>query len=70
MGIFSTSIEEISRKCILTLEGGHKVIATLTMPKPKKPIFLEEMERRFVEEFNKSQPHAVNKVVGIHILRN
>ncbi len=58
------------RKCVLTLEGGHKVVATLTIPTPTKPVFPEEMERRLVAEINKSQPHMKNKCVGIHIMRN
>ena len=62
--------ELITRKCVLTLEGGYKIVAELTMPKPTKPIFQEEMERRLVDELNQSQPHAVNKVVKCHLLRN
>lgn len=62
--------EKISRKCIITLEGGYKIQATLTILKPTKPIFPEEMERKFIEDFNKSQPRAAHKAVGVHILRN
>lgn len=46
------------------------MIADLYFPKPTKPIFPDEMERKMVEEFNKSQPHAVHKAVSVHILRN
>jgi hypothetical protein len=28
------------------------------------------MERQFIENFNDSQPHLVNKVVKCHIMRN
>jgi len=63
-------IEQESRRAILTLEGGTKIQVTLYFPKSRKPIFPDEMERKFVEEFNKSQPYAVNKVVSVHILRN
>jgi hypothetical protein len=28
------------------------------------------MERQFIENFNNSQPHLVNKVVKCHIMRN
>lgn len=50
--------------------GGHKVVGTLSMPKPKKAMFSDEMERNFVKSFNESQPNAVNKAVSAHILRN
>ena len=62
--------EKITRRCLLTLDGGAKIQAVLTMPKPTKPIFPEQMERQFIENFNKSQPFAVNKVVKCHIMRN
>ena len=50
--------------------GGYKVVGTLSMPKPKKAMFPEEMERNFIKSFNESQPNAVNKAVSVHILRN
>ena len=59
-----------TRKCVLTLEGGRKVTATLTIPTPTKPVFPEQLERRIVADFNKSQPHIANKVVSVHIMRN
>lgn len=62
--------EKITRRCLLTLDGGAKIQAVLTMPKPTKPIFLKEMERQFIKSFNESQPLAVNKVVKCHIMRN
>lgn len=62
--------EKISRRCLLTLDGGAKIQAVLTMPKPTKPIFPKEMERQIIENFNNSQPHLVNKVVKCHIMRN
>ena len=62
--------EKISRRCLLTFDGGAKIQAVLTMPKPTKPIFPEQMERNIIENFNKSQPLAVNKVVKCHIMRN
>ena len=64
------SFEQISRRCLLTLDGGAKIQAVLTMPKPTKPIFPEQMERKFIEDFNNSQPLAKNKVVKCHIMRN
>ena len=62
--------EKISRRCLLTLDGGAKIQAVLTIPKPTKPIFPKEMERQFIESFNESQPNMVNKVIKCHIMRN
>lgn len=60
----------ITRKCLLTFDGGAKIQAVLTMPKPTKPIFPKEIEREFIKDFNESQPTAVHKVVKCHIMRN
>ncbi len=62
--------ETITRKCVMTLEGGFRFIADITIPKPTKPTFPEVMERRLVEQFNKSQPMMRSKAVRCHILRN
>ena len=62
--------EMITRRCLLTLDGGAKIQAVLTMPKPTKPIFPEEMERQFINSFNESQPNMVHKVIKCHIMRN
>ena len=62
--------EKISRRCLLTLDGGAKIQAVLTMPKPTKPIFPKEMERLFVKQLNESQPNAAHKVIKCHIMRN
>ena len=62
--------EKITRRCLLTLDGGAKIQAVLTIPKPTKPIFPKEMERQFIKCFNESQPNAVHKVVKCHIMRN
>ena len=62
--------EKISRRCLLTLDGGAKIQAVLTMPKPTKPIFPEEMERQFINSFNESQQNVVHKVIKCHIMRN
>ena len=60
----------ITRRCIITLSGGHKVQATLSIPQPRKPLFMEQLEEQFIKEFNRSQTHAVNKAVKVHIMRN
>ena len=62
--------EMITRRCLLTLDGGTKIQAVLTMPKPTKPIFPKEMERQFIKSINESQPNAVHKVVNCNIMRN
>ena len=63
-------IEEIQRRCLITLSDGSKIQATITIPKPTKPTFPEYMEREFIKNFNNSQPLAKNKVVKCHIVRN
>lgn len=60
----------ITRRCIITLSGGHKVQATLSIPQPRKPLFMEQLEEQFIKEFNRSQPHAAVKAVKVHIMRN
>ena len=60
----------ITRRCLLTLDGGAKIQAVLTMPKPTKPIFPKEMESQLVKQLNESQPNAVHKVVKCYIMRN
>lgn len=54
----------------MTFSDGSKIQTTIYMKKPTKPIFPEQMERDIIENFNKSQPFAVNKVVKCHIMRN
>ena len=54
----------------MTLSDGSKIQATITIPKPTKQIFPEQMERNIIENFNKSQPNAVHKVIKCHIMRN
>lgn len=60
----------ITRRCIITLSVGHRLQATLSIPQPRKPLFMEQLEEQFIKEFNRSQPHAVNKAVKVHIMRN
>lgn len=54
----------------MTLSDGSKIQATITIPKPTKPIFPEQMEREFIKNINNSKPLAKNKVVKLHIMRN
>ena len=63
-------IEQITRRCLITLSDGSKIQATITIPKPTKPIFPEQIERMIIEKFNNQQPHMANKVVKLHIMRN
>ena len=63
-------IEQITRRCLLTFSDGSKIQATITIPKPTKPIFPKELERQSVKQLNESQPNAVHKVVKCHIMRN
>lgn len=62
--------EQITRRCLMTLSDGSKIQTTITIPKPTKPIFPEQMERKFIEKFNNQQPLTANKVVKLHIMRN
>lgn len=60
----------IERKAILTLDNAAKIEAVITMPSPRKAMFHEEIQKKFVEDFNKAQPYAVHKLVKVHIMRN
>ncbi len=54
----------------MTLSNGSKIQATITIPKPTKPIFPEQMEREFIKNINNSLHLAKNKVIKCHIMRN
>ena len=54
----------------MTLSDGSKTQATITIQKPTKPIFPEQMERKFIEKFNSHHPLMTNKVVKLHIMGN
>ena len=58
------------RTAILTLDNGHRARAEVLLPGTDKPVWHADLERRLVRDFNKSQPHAVHKVVKIHLLRS
>ena len=58
-------------KVILLFDEGSKVVGELlSVPPRKQRETQEEYEQRFCADFNMSQPNAVHKVVGCHILRN
>lgn len=62
--------EQITRRCLMTLSDGSKIQATITIPKPTKPTFPEQMERKLVKRFNKLQPNMANKIIRCHLMRN
>lgn len=57
------------RTAILTFDNGQRVRAEILIPKSDRPIFHNDLERRFIEDFHKSQPNAAHKLVKVHILR-
>lgn len=59
----------VTRRALLTLSNGSRIMSQLQIP-PHKAIFLDQLEKTFIKEFNRSQPHLQNKVVKIHIMRN
>lgn len=63
-------IEEITRRCLITLSDASKIQATITIPKPTKSIFPYQIERQFIEIFNESFTNMVNKAIKCHIMRN
>ena len=54
----------------MTFSDGSKIQATITITKPTKPIFPNEIERQFIKRFNESNQNAVHKVIKCHIMRN
>ena len=40
------------------MSDGRKIQATITIPKPTKPIFPEQIEQEFIKNFNNSQALA------------
>lgn len=60
----------VTRRALLTLSNGSRIMSQLRIPSPHKAIFPDQMERTLVKEFNRNQPHLQNKVVKIHIMRN
>lgn len=60
----------VTRRALLALSNGSRIMPQLRIPSPHKAIFLDQTERTLVKEFNRNQPHLQNKVVKIHIMRN
>lgn len=60
----------VTHRALLTLSNGSRIMSQLRISSPHKAIFLGQMERTLVKEFNRNQPHLQNKVVKIHIMRN
>ena len=58
-----------SRTAILTFSNGKRVRAEVLLPTSGKPLCIEDVERNMVRNFPKTQPHAVHKLVKVHILR-
>ena len=61
-------------KAVVTFDNGQRIVAEIRPlvqgGQVRRPKFWAEWERDFVEQWNKSQPKAVHKVVKAHILRN
>lgn len=57
------------RTAILTFDNGQRVRVEILIPKSDRPIFHNDLERRFIEDFHKSQPNTAHKLVKVHILR-
>lgn len=58
-------------KIIMYFSSGDKFIGDLLTPPTRKERETQaELEERIAKEFNRSQPHCVNKVTKCKILRN
>ena len=58
------------RTVILTFDNGQRVRAEVLIPKSDRATWHDDIERRFIREWHKSQPNAAHKLVKVHILRN
>lgn len=60
-------------KAVVTFDTGQRLVVDVLPLRDgvvRRNKFWTEWERDFVEQWNKSQPGAVHKVVKAHILRN
>ena len=62
--------KKVKRTAIVTFQDGSKMKMVLYLKEKCLSIFPDKNKRIFVQAFNKSQPHLVNKAVSCHILRN
>ena len=58
------------RTAIITFDNGQRVRAEVLIPKSDRETWHDDIERRFIREWHKSQPNAAHKLVKVHILRN
>lgn len=58
------------RTAILTFDNGQRVRADVLIHKSDRATWHDDIERRFIREWHKSQPNAAHKLVKVHILRN
>ena len=57
------------RTAILTFDNGQRVRAEVLIPKSDRATWHDDIERRFIREWHKSQPNAAHELVKVHILR-
>lgn len=60
----------VKRNGIMILSNGSRIKATFKKIFQKRWYTQADYEAELVEQFNKSQPRMVNKVVKIHLMRN
>lgn len=63
-------------RALITFSNGASVKADILRLPPQKnrrrtaPLTQQEKEQLIMEHWNRTQPHAVNKVVWVHLFRN
>lgn len=68
--LFFNKENQVTRRCVFTLDNGFKFLATFHFQKTGEPMRLEQMEEEAVKRFNEQQPKMVHKVVKCHLMRN
>lgn len=57
-------------KAILTFDEGSKIIADILTPPARKECETQsEYEHRICKAWNASQPHALHKLIKVHLTR-